>query len=172
MRTSATESAADVPRMATAASTWRKHCQLASRSQPASQLGSRGRRLVDAHQVAGRVTHSAVPRAPRLLDRLLDYIGSRGAHLLEDEVEVIGAEVDAVEGSLGEQRGDDVSVGRTAALIVREDDRDVWLGSRADGRPPEPFITDVIAQFQAEYVAIKGQREVRVMDEDEAAGNG
>src|SRR5215469_16258264 len=132
---------------------------------------SAGWRLVDAHQIAGRVAHGTVPRAPRLLGRLLHDIGTRGAHLLEDEVEVLGAEVDAVEGSLGEQSSDYVTVLGAAALVVGEDDRDVGLRGGADGDPPEPVVADVVAQFKAEYVAVKGQCEVRVMDEDEAAGN-
>ena len=63
----------------------------------------RGGRLVDAHQVAGRVTHGTVPRAPRLLGRLLHDLGARSAQLLEGGVEVVGVEVDAVEGALGER---------------------------------------------------------------------
>src|SRR5215208_6681345 len=39
----------------------------------------RDRRLVDAHQIAGRVAHGAVARAPRLVGRLLHDLGVRGA---------------------------------------------------------------------------------------------
>ena len=71
--------------------------------------------LVDAHQIAGRVTHGTVSCAPRLFGRLLHDLGARGAHPLEGGIEVVGAEVDAVQGALGEQR-----------VQERED----WDGSR------------------------------------------
>ena len=56
--------------------------------------------LVDAHQIARRVTHGTVSRAPRLFGRLLDDLGARGAYLLEGGVEVVGVEVDAVQAPL------------------------------------------------------------------------
>ncbi|HWT90261.1 MAG TPA: hypothetical protein VN179_04020 [Solirubrobacterales bacterium] len=68
-------------------------------------------RLVDPHKVARRVADGEVPRAPRLLGRLFDDLGARVAHLLEGRVEVLGVEVDAVEGALGDEAGDRLLVG-------------------------------------------------------------
>ena len=91
-----------------------------------------------------------------------------GAQLLEGGVEVVGVEVDAVQGALGEEGGERVAVGGAAVQVVREDDRDAGLGGGADGDPAEVFAGDVVAQFEAECVAVEGQREVGVMDQDEA----
>ena len=139
-----------------------------ARFRPPAAL--RGGRLVDAHQVAGRVAHGEVPRAPRLVGRLLHDLGARGAHLLEGGVEVVGVEVDAVQRALGEQGGERVAVGGAAVQVVREDDRDAGLGGGADGDPAEVFLGDVVAQLEAERVAVEGQGEVGVMDQDEACG--
>ena len=88
--------------------------------------------------------------------------------LLEGGVEVVGVEVDAVQGALGDEGGERVAVGGAAVQVVREDDRDVGLGGGADGDPAEVSAGDVVAQLEAERVAVEGQREVGVMDEDEA----
>ena len=125
---------------------------------PAS--GPRGRWLVDAHQIAGRVAHGEVPRAPRLLGGLLHDLGVRGAYPLERGVEVVGVEVNAVQGALGEERGERVAVGGAAAEVVRQDDRDAGLGGCADGDPAEVLAGDVVAQLEAERVAVEGQRAV------------
>src|SRR5450432_3876235 len=120
--------------------------------------------MVDAHQIAGRVTHGTVPRAPRLLGRFLHDLGARRAHLLGRGLEVVGVEVDAVQGALGDEGSDRVVVGGAAAQVVGEDDRDVGLGGGADSDPAEAFAGDVVAQFEAEFVAVEGQREVGVSD--------
>jgi 4-hydroxy 2-oxovalerate aldolase len=124
----------------------------------------RGLLLVDAHQVAGRVTHGAVSRAPRLIGRFLHDVGARGAHLLEGGVEVVGTEVDAVQPALGDEGGERVGVGGGAVQVVREDDRHVGLGGRADGQPAEALVRDVHPQLEAECVAIERQCEIRVVD--------
>jgi hypothetical protein len=64
-------------------------------------------------------------------------------------------EVDAVQGALGDEGGDRVAVGGAAVQVVREDDRDASLGGGADGDPAEAFPGDVVAQFEAECVAVK-----------------
>jgi hypothetical protein len=125
-------------------------------------------RLVDAHHVAGRVAHGAVARAPRLVGRLLHDLGVRGAQLREGRVEVVGVEVHAVQRALREERLKRVAVGGAAVQIVRKDDCDPRLGGGADGDPAEVFAGDVVAQLEAERVAVEGQRAVGVMDEDKA----
>ena len=79
-------------------------------------------------------------------------------------------EVDAVQSPLGEEGGERVVVGGAAVQVVREDDRDAGLGASADSDPAEVFASHVIAQFEAECVAVEGQREVGVMDQDKASG--
>jgi len=123
-----------------------------------------GTGLVDADQVARRVADGEVLGAPELLGRLLHDLGARGAHLLEGGVEVVGVEVDAVQGALGQQGGERVDVGGAAVQVVGEDDPDVGLGGGADGDPAEVFAGNVVAQFEAERVAVEGQCEVGVMD--------
>jgi hypothetical protein len=126
--------------------------------------------LIDAHQIAGRVTYGTVPRAPRLVGRLLHDLGVGGAELLERGVEVVGVEVDAVEGALGEEGGE--RVGGAAVQVVRDDDRDVGLGGGADGDLAEVLAGDVVAQLEAQNVTVEGKCEVGVMDQDEALGKG
>ena len=55
-------------------------------------------------------------------------------------------------------------------MVVRQDDLDVGLRGAADGDPAEAFAGDVVAQFEAERIAVEGQCEVGVMDLDEATG--
>src|SRR6478672_10494983 len=71
----------------------------------------RGGRLVDPHEVAGRVAHGAVARAPRLVGRLLHDLGVGGLQSRERAVEVVGVEVDAVQRALGDKPGERVVVG-------------------------------------------------------------
>jgi hypothetical protein len=79
--------------------------------------------------------------------------------------------VHAVQRTLGHEGGERIAVGRAAALVVRQDDRDAGLGGGADGDPAEALGGDVVAQFEAEGVAVEGQCDVGVMDLDEAPGN-
>ena len=85
-------------------------------------------------------------------------------------VEVVGVEVDAVEGALGDQRGDRLAVGGAAVQVVGEDDGDVRLGGGADGDPAEVAFGDVVALFEAERVAVERHGAVGVMDDYEAGG--
>ena len=105
----------------------------------------RGGRLIDADEVPGRVTHGKVPCAPELLGRLLHDLGAGVAHPLEGGVEIVGVEVDPVQGALGDETGDRLGVGGAAVQVVREDDRDAGLGGGADGDPAEVFAGDVVA---------------------------
>ena len=65
---------------------------------------------------------------------------------------------------LASERGERVGVSGAAVQVVREDDRDAGLGGRADGDPAEVAAGDVVAQLEAERVAVEGQCEVGVMD--------
>jgi len=96
--------------------------------------------------------------------------GARVAHPREGRIEVVGLEVDAVQGALGHEGGDCVAVGGAAVQIVREDDGDAGLGGGADGDPAEVLAGDIVAQLKAERVAVEGQGGVGVMDDDEARG--
>jgi hypothetical protein len=84
-------------------------------------------------------------------------ISAPASHLLEGRVEVLGVEVDAVEGALGDEAGDRLLVGRAAVQVVGEDDRDAGLGGGADGDPAEVAFGDVVAHLEAEGVAVEGQ---------------
>src|SRR5262249_59693282 len=88
----------------------------------------------------------------------------------ERSVEVIGVEVDAVKRALRNERGDRVAISWAAANVVRQDDRDAGLGARADRDPAEAVVGDIVVQLKTQRVAVEGQREVRIMDLDEAAG--
>ena len=63
-----------------------------------------------------------------------------------------------------------VPVGRAAAHVVREDDRDTGLGCGADGDPAEAFVGDVVTQFEAEDVAVEGEGAVEVAHLDPDVG--
>ena len=70
--------------------------------------------------------------------------------------------------ALGDQRGDRVAVGGTAVQVVREDDPDLGLCCGTDGDPAEVSAGHVVALLEAEGVAVEGQRDIGVMDYDEA----
>ena len=72
--------------------------------------------------------------------------------------------MDPVERPLGHERGHGVGIGGAAVQVVGEDDGDAGLGGGADGDPAEVAFGDVVAQLEAERVAIEGQRLVGVMD--------
>src|SRR6185437_10037560 len=108
-----------------------------------------GRRLVDPDQVPRRVAHGEVARAPELLGWLLHDLGPCGAHLLEGGIEVVGAEVAAVQ-------------------VVRDDDRNAGLGGGSYGDPAEALVGDVVAHFEPERIPVERQCDIWVMDLDEA----
>ena len=57
-----------------------------------------------------------------------------------------------------------VVVGGAAVQVVREDDPDARLGGAADGDPAEVAVGDVVADFEAERVAVERQREIGIVD--------
>ena len=82
----------------------------------------------------------------------------------------VGGQVDAGVGALGHHLGDG------AALVVGDagvggrrvqDDRRAGLVGRADRDPAHPAVPDVVADLEAEGVAVEGQRGVRVVVREE-----
>src|SRR6266498_1224679 len=128
-------------------------------------------RLVEAQHVAGGIAEGAVADTVRLVDRLLQHLGTRGADALESGVAVVGAEDDTAQQALRQQfrRGRLVG-GRGVRGRDRrfEDDLHIRLRRRADGHPAHPLEPDVVAHLQAEHVAVEGERLVVVVDGDEA----
>ena len=137
--------------------------------------GTRQRSFLDADHVARRVAEGAVADAVRLLGRLLDDLGAAGLQLLEGAVEVGGGQDDADVAALGHHLGDG------AALVVGDagvggrrvqDDGRAGLAGGADRDPAHPLVPDVVADLEAEGVAVEGQRGVRVGVREEAGVNG
>ena len=88
-------------------------------------------------------------------------------------VDVVGADEHAVERALGQQAGEQVAVlvGVTHARGY-EDDLEVGLRRRRDREPAEAGERDVDLDFEAERIAIEGERLVLVVDGDERVGDG
>src|SRR6266545_913671 len=131
--------------------------------------------LLDADQVARGIAEGAVADPVRLLGRLLDDLGVAGLQPLEGADEVGGGQVDAGVGALGHHLGDG------AALVVGDaggggrriqDDGRAGLVGRADRDPVHPAVFDVVADLEAEGVAVEGQGGVRVVVREEARENG
>src|SRR5919199_5194693 len=131
--------------------------------------------FLDADQVARGIAEGAVANPVRLLGRLLDYLGVAGLQPLEGAVEVGGGQEERGVGALGHHLGDG------AALVVgdagvggrrMQDDGRAGLVGGADGDPAHPAVADVVADLEAEGVAIEGQRGVRVVVWEEARVNG
>src|SRR5680860_383008 len=147
-------------------------CRL-GRSWPRSPDGSA--ELVDADVVARGIAEGAVANPVRLLGRLLDDVGVAGLQPREGAVEVLGGQDDDGVGSLGHHLGDG------AALVVGDagvggrrvqDDGRAELVGGADRDPAHPLVSDVVADLEAEGVAVEGQGGVRVVVRKEARVNG
>src|SRR5215218_531624 len=152
----------------------------AGATAPAAVFASGPRRwgsapLLDPHHAAGRVTEGAVPHAVRLVGGLLDDVGAAGLQLLEGAVHIGGGQQDVGVGALGHHLGDG------AALVVGharlgpgrvEDDGRAQLRGGSDRDPPHPVVTDVVADLEAEDVAIEGQRCVGVVVREEGRVDG
>ena len=119
--------------------------------------------------------NGAVANPVRLVGRLLDDLGVAGLEPLERAVEVGGGQDDAGVGALGHHLGDG------AALVVGDagvggrrvqDDGRAGLVGGADRDPAHPVVPDVVADLEAERVAVEGQRGVRVVVREEARVNG
>src|SRR3954451_13742923 len=127
--------------------------------------------LLDADQVARRIAEGGVANPVELVDRLLDDLGAARLYPLEGAVEVGGGQVDAGERALGHHLGDRLAlvVGDPGGGGRRvEDDRRAGLAGRADGEPVHAAVLDVVANLEAERVAIEGQRGFRVLVREES----
>ena len=120
----------------------------------------------EADQVASWIAEGAIAHPVRLIHRLLDDFGITGLEPLECAVNIGGGQVDAGIGSLGHHLGDE------AALVVGDaggggrriqDDRRVGLLAGTDRDPVHPAVFDVVADLEAERVAIEGQGCLRVV---------
>src|SRR5438067_11499523 len=148
-------------------------------SQGVGQLGARSpdgsAQLVDADEVARGIAEGAVADAVRLLDRLLDDLGAAGLHPREDALEVGSGQDDGGIAALGHHLDDGpalvVGDGAGADACRVKDDRRARLVGRADRDPPHPAVSDIIADLEAEVVAIEGQRCVRVGMREESRVN-
>src|SRR3954470_7635438 len=131
-------------------------------------------RFLDADQRARGIAEGAVAHAVGLVGRLLDDVGVSGLQTLEGAVEVGGGQVDAGVGALGHHLGDRavlvVGDARRGARRVQDDGR-VGLVGGADSDPVQPAVLDVVADLEAERVAIEGQRCVGVVVREEARVN-
>ena len=128
--------------------------------------------LRDADEIARGVTERAVARAPGLGHRLLQHLGARRPDLLERGVQVVGTEDRRLQRPLRHQRQQGVALGlRPATVRLGQDDVDV-LPRGADGDPAEAVGRDVVADLEAERVAIEDERGIGIVDGDEHGGNG
>ena len=100
---------------------------------------------------------------------------SRACSRSKVAVEVPGGQVDAGVGALGHHLGDGpalvVGDARVGARRVEDDGR-AGLAGRADRDPAKPAVVDVVADLEAEGVAIEGQGGVRVVVGEVGLGDG
>src|SRR4051812_22030373 len=145
-------------------------CRATSRHSPVLEQPDRSAQLLDADQVASGIAEGAVPNPVRLVGRLLDDLGVARLQPLEGAVEILGGQVDAGVGPLGHHLGDG------AALVVGDagggarriqDDGGAGLVGRADRDPVHSAVFDVVADLEAEGVAIEPQGGVRVVVREE-----
>src|SRR6516165_3661503 len=140
------------------------------------RLPSRSALLLNADQVAGGITEGAVANPVRLLGRLLDDLGVAGLQPLEEAVEVLGGQEDAGVAALGHHLRDGAAlvVGDAAARRGRrlQDDGRAGLAGGADRNPAQPAVSDIVADLEAEGVAIEGQGGVRVVVRKEGPMDG
>ena len=124
--------------------------------------------LADPDQGARGIAEGAVANAVGLLDRLLDDLGAAGLQPLEGAVEVLGGQGDAGVAALGHHLGDGAALvlGGAAPGSRRrlQDDGRAGLARRADRDPAHPAVSDVVADFETEGVAVEGQGGIRVVE--------
>ena len=131
-----------------------------------------GSGLRDPHEVARRVAERAVAGAPGLRHRLLQHLGAGGPDRLERGVEVVGAEDRGLERALRHEREQRVALGlRATAVRLEQHDVDVLPGAPTVTQR-KPSDGDVVADLEAEGVAVEAERGVGVVDGDEHGGDG
>src|SRR5215217_1670119 len=131
--------------------------------------------LVDADLVARGVADGAVANPVGLLGRLLDNLGAAGLKPREGAVEVSCGQDDSSVGALGHHLGDGAAlvVGDAGASLRRiQDDRRTGLVGGADCDPAPLASSEVVADLEAEGVAVEGQGCVRVVVREEGLVNG
>src|SRR5260370_1100043 len=129
---------------------------------------------LDADQVARGIAEGAVANPVRLVDRLLDDLGVPGLQPLEGAVEVLGGQEDPAVGALGHHLGDGAALVVGGAGVGRrrcQEDGRAGLAGRADRDPAHLSLSDIVADLEAEGVAIEGQGGVRVVVREEARVN-
>src|SRR6516162_6268957 len=145
-----------------------------SPDQAAGAVGSA--HLADADQVARGVPERAVANPVRLIDRLLDDFGAAGLQPFEGAVEVGGGEGDVGVAALGHHLSDGAALFVGDAASRRggrfQDDRRARLAGGADRDPAHSAVSDVVANLEAEGVAIEGQGRVWVVVREKRRVNG
>src|SRR5258708_494240 len=117
-------------------------------------------KFLDADQVARGIADGAVANAVRLLGRLLDDLGGvAGLQPLHGAARVLGGPEDPALGAPGHHVGDRAALGVGDAVIggrrCQEDGR-AGLAGGADRDPAHLAGSDVVADLEAEGVAIEG----------------
>src|SRR6185312_10606740 len=109
------------------------------------QHSRRGLGLLDPQPVPRRVADSRVADAPRLAGGLREHLDpGRLGDLGERSVEVVDAEMDRIELTLGELGGDRVAVLlRAAGMWLGEHDADLGLALGDERDPAEPALFDL-----------------------------
>src|SRR5919108_4494529 len=131
-------------------------------------------RCLDADVVACGIAEGAVASPVRLVNGLLDDLGSAGLQLLEDLVEVGGGQKDPAVRPFGHHLGDgsalllgDAGVGGRR----RQEDGRTGLADGPDRDPAHLAASDVAADLEAEGVAVEGQGGLRVVVREKAGVN-
>src|SRR5207247_4932621 len=131
--------------------------------------------LVDADQVASGIAEGAVATPIRLRGRLLDDFGAAGLHPREGAVEVGCGQDDGGVAALGHHLDDGAAlvVGDGAGADGRrvQDDGRAGLAGGADRDPALAAVSDLVADFKAEGVAIEGQGCVRIVVREKGGVN-
>src|SRR6266487_4051385 len=144
-------------------------CTVVLRRTARREIGSR------PHQSLPSVPGMAAIAAAGLARLLADLGGVAGLQPLKGAVEVAGGQHDPAVGALGHHLGDG------APLVVgdagvggrrRQEDGRAGLVFRADRDPAHLAGSDVVADLEAENVAVEGQGGVRVVMREEARVDG
>src|SRR5699024_8138628 len=125
--------------------------------------------------VARWVADRALPHHAVLVGGFLDHLDVVGLYGGEGGVHVRAGEHQAGERALGDHLGDDLALllGDVRVGSGRvEHDVDVGLSRWADGQPAHVLIADVLADLEAERVAVEAQCGLSVGVREEAGVNG
>src|SRR5918995_3644811 len=140
-----------------------------------SVVRRRSAQLLDPDHVASRVADRAVADAVRLLGRLLHDLGVAGLQPVEGAVEVLRRQQQRGVRALGHHLGDGATLVVGQAGVGRrwvEHDGGAGLVDRADRDPAHRALADVVADLEAEQVAVEGERGLGVVVREEAGVDG